>query len=396
MYTATKQVGKKAESDYCPMWSTAIIGRVCTESASTTSPYNNLNFMREVFSAESRCFESTLRKSVSGFNDAADSVYANGKVSCYQVACATDGASYTVKVATEGTDGSATAGTTTDLGTCSTAGATLTSSGYVGTITCADPAEICQIKPNKHTLGSWITTTSTTTTSTSTTSTSTTTTSTTTTTTTTTIAMLSGSLSLSVALPDGGTGASFVADAQVKAGFEKGISTELQIPASWVTVLLSLVSNGSNGRRLSTVQVSVGYTILVHGDTDSTNSFTSLYNAIGSVTGNEAKKTAWSNTLAAAVSSETSATYTVTLEVAEAPTTTTRTTITTTARPTTGTTGSTGSTGTTGTTATTGGTSVTTGEREAASLARSIGPDSFLVFTLATILCSISSGALWG
>merc|ERR1719424_2347289 len=139
-FSGAQVKGTLAQADYCPYYSTTISNRICTASSgSVPSPYSNVNYMREVFGAASRCFESTLHADVQAGAGAyvANSMDWNSSIpGCFEVVCSEDGRSYDVRI-------SAVAGATTKLGTCTSAGQALVTGSLMGEVTCVDPAEIC-------------------------------------------------------------------------------------------------------------------------------------------------------------------------------------------------------------------------------------------------------------
>eukprot|EP00434_Breviolum_minutum_P031604 symbB.v1.2.027944.t1/scaffold2901.1/size67644/3 len=139
-YTSTNRLGGSPEMDYCPHFAIGLTNRVCTNTTSITSPYTNVNFMREVFSSQSRCFLSTLHADAprigGGSYVAPSDEFTTERPVCYHVECAADTLSYSLKVADLATNSMLTL-----LGTCFSAGQTLTMQGGGGSVTCADPAE---------------------------------------------------------------------------------------------------------------------------------------------------------------------------------------------------------------------------------------------------------------
>lgn len=177
-YTSTNRLGGSPEMDYCPHFAIGLTNRVCTNTTSITSPYTNVNFMREVFSSQSRCFLSTLHADAprigGGSYVAPSDEFTTERPVCYHVECAADTLSYSLKVADLATNSMLAL-----LGTCFSAGQTLTMQGGGGSVTCADPAEVCSDITAKHTLAGQSTSSTSTTELTESTSSDTTTTTTT-------------------------------------------------------------------------------------------------------------------------------------------------------------------------------------------------------------------------
>lgn len=149
-YFGNNLAGTFDELDYCPTWSIRLTNRQCTSTASIFSPYSNVNMMREVFSPGSRCLESTLRAGISNKDGtflADPSDYVSKRPACYEVDCAPSGRSYGVSVA----DVAGPAGATLRVGTCTAEGQVLGGPPFQGVITCAAPAEVCQVVPTIHT-----------------------------------------------------------------------------------------------------------------------------------------------------------------------------------------------------------------------------------------------------
>eukprot|EP00435_Cladocopium_sp_Y103_P039450 s818_g10.t1 len=100
--------------------------------------------MREVFSEQSRCFMSTLHADAprigGGAFAAPSDEFTDARPVCYNVECATDGSSYDLKVEDLSTNSALML-----LGTCFFAG---------GSVSCADPAEVCSDLTSKHVSGS--------------------------------------------------------------------------------------------------------------------------------------------------------------------------------------------------------------------------------------------------
>mmetsp|Transcript_6307 Transcript_6307/g.14373 ORF Transcript_6307/g.14373 Transcript_6307/m.14373 type:complete len:815 (+) Transcript_6307:34-2478(+) len=147
-YTPDNGLGFSASADYCPHYAIRYNNRVCANPESITLPYTNVNFMREVFSASSRCFMSTLHKDVAvagGAYVADSSDFASERPTCYEVVCDSNGQSYEIKIA----DGSS----TSSLGICQADGQTLTLAGAGGRVICASPAQVCSDLTPVHVLG---------------------------------------------------------------------------------------------------------------------------------------------------------------------------------------------------------------------------------------------------
>lgn len=154
-YFGDTHTGTFAEMDYCPVYGIDLANRHCTNlSTASTVPYSNVNFMRELFGTQSRCLESTLHGDVRATGDGvypADSaLFADVYPVCYEIVCDDGGRSYSVIVNASDSRRS--------LGTCFTAGQTLTMSGLRGSVVCAPPAEICQVGAPLHTQGAVATT----------------------------------------------------------------------------------------------------------------------------------------------------------------------------------------------------------------------------------------------
>lgn len=151
-YTPDNGLGRLAAADYCPHYAVRYVNRVCSNNESVTVPYGNVNFMKEVFSAESRCFMSTLHQDVPADNGgtfvASPDDFVNERPVCYKVACVDGGQSYQLQVADQ-TDPTA----FLSVGSCTSEGQKLTLAGAGGTITCAAPAQVCSDLSSRHVLG---------------------------------------------------------------------------------------------------------------------------------------------------------------------------------------------------------------------------------------------------
>eukprot|EP00448_Togula_jolla_P035872 CAMPEP_0170630816 /NCGR_PEP_ID=MMETSP0224-20130122/34240_1 /TAXON_ID=285029 /ORGANISM="Togula jolla, Strain CCCM 725" /LENGTH=770 /DNA_ID=CAMNT_0010958975 /DNA_START=1 /DNA_END=2313 /DNA_ORIENTATION=+ len=150
-YLSTGQVGVVTEMDYCPAYTTRLADRDCGNRSgeSIYFPFQ-VNTMREVFSSQSRCLSSTLRGDVIVGNtqyDADPKYYDNPIPTCYNIACSVDNASYSVSMAADPPSTAA-----VQLGTCTSAGQLLKWASFDGAVICADPAELCQVLPPRHTL----------------------------------------------------------------------------------------------------------------------------------------------------------------------------------------------------------------------------------------------------
>jgi len=152
----SRKIGILPMADYCPFYATIIADHQCVDASSGSwAPFNNVNFMREVFGTSSRCLHSDLRKSVStgsgGTFPAKASYFPTKTPACYYIVCAADKLSYTVKMATDGIAAVSDTATTADVGTCTSEAQTLTVTDYEGSIQCAHPAQMCGQVPRKHT-----------------------------------------------------------------------------------------------------------------------------------------------------------------------------------------------------------------------------------------------------
>lgn len=127
-YTSSLRLGGSPEMDYCPHFAIGLSNRICTSNASLTVPFTNVNFMREVFSEQSRCFMSTLHADApaigGGAFEAPSDQFTDARPVCYNVECATDGSSYDLKV-----EDLSTASALMLLGTCFLEGQSLTMQG---------------------------------------------------------------------------------------------------------------------------------------------------------------------------------------------------------------------------------------------------------------------------
>jgi len=114
--------------------------------------------MLEYLGPQSRCFSSTFRAPNNG-QSAPDDQFTQSRPTCYQVECASDNLSYKLKIADATLSGYGhSTGPPIELGTCTTAGMTLSGTGsQKGSVTCASPAEICLV-PAIHTQGAPTTT----------------------------------------------------------------------------------------------------------------------------------------------------------------------------------------------------------------------------------------------
>lgn len=151
-YTTGNNLGLAPEMDYCPHFAVTLSNRVCTSSGSSTVPYTNVNFMREVFSNNSRCFMSTLHADApadGGGVYTAPNEFTAARPVCYEVECASDGASYTLKVTNLLTDPIS----VMSIGTCVSATQTLTMQSGGGSVSCVEPAEVCSDLSPRHVRG---------------------------------------------------------------------------------------------------------------------------------------------------------------------------------------------------------------------------------------------------
>ena len=116
--------GAALRGDYCPVVRSYSNG-LCTDSSTMSSSSLEGG---EWKGESSRCFENTLSSTGTSWP-----VYG----SCYKTFCSTDGSSYTVLLNDGTREG-------IELPSCTSAGQVLSApSGWVGTLTCADPAIIC-------------------------------------------------------------------------------------------------------------------------------------------------------------------------------------------------------------------------------------------------------------
>jgi leishmanolysin-like peptidase len=149
-YLGKREAGSLAEMDYCPTYRVRLTNRVCTDpDASTPAPYTNINVMREVFGAQSRCLMGSLRKAVqANFFQTyyfKEEDFSDPMPACYHVECAPDKKSYVVKASKEsGKHG------LREIGRCSASGQELRVRGFEGSVACAAPEEICQVEKAAH------------------------------------------------------------------------------------------------------------------------------------------------------------------------------------------------------------------------------------------------------
>eukprot|EP00747_Dinoflagellata_sp_TGD_P181540 gnl/TRDRNA2_/TRDRNA2_35410_c0_seq2.p1 gnl/TRDRNA2_/TRDRNA2_35410_c0~~gnl/TRDRNA2_/TRDRNA2_35410_c0_seq2.p1 ORF type:complete len:901 (-),score=109.59 gnl/TRDRNA2_/TRDRNA2_35410_c0_seq2:63-2765(-) len=142
-------IGNFDELDYCPVYELELVNRICTDTSGTAqfSPYYNINMMREVFSAASRCLMSTIRAEVNhegSLYKPDDTTFAEARPSCYEVDCAANRDSYTVNV--QNLEG----GGRTTLGTCTAADEIISIPELKGHVQCANPLEMCGMQPTVH------------------------------------------------------------------------------------------------------------------------------------------------------------------------------------------------------------------------------------------------------
>uniref|UniRef100_A0A7S2DBA1 Uncharacterized protein n=1 Tax=Alexandrium andersonii TaxID=327968 RepID=A0A7S2DBA1_9DINO len=132
-------IGDTPEADFCPYFHTPISNHVCTDEHASTFPISNVNFMREVFGADSRCLDSTLHADVrvsAGVYKAEPKYFTEAQPGCFKIVCGDAGASYDVMI-------SNLHGSVVKLGTCTREDQALTLVGLQGQVTCAAPEELC-------------------------------------------------------------------------------------------------------------------------------------------------------------------------------------------------------------------------------------------------------------
>jgi len=121
-------------------------------------------------------------------------------------------------------------------------------------------------------------------------------------------------MKLDVTLPSGVSAASFVKDAQVKKGVEKGIAIKLEISADWVKAVLTLAKVVR--RRLSSAAgINVNVAISIPKAPGSSN-FASSLRATLQKANSASEKIAWGSAIATSVSMETGKVHKVALESA--------------------------------------------------------------------------------
>lgn len=137
-------IGFVAEADYCPFFHVRISNHECTNPDSTTFPVSNVNFERELFGYNSRCFESTLRADVivpDGRYDAQDGQFRMPQPRCYEVRCKTK--FYEVWI-------SDSSGGRILLGQCWSEGQKLGVESAEGHVICGTVEELCDIRRATH------------------------------------------------------------------------------------------------------------------------------------------------------------------------------------------------------------------------------------------------------
>jgi len=118
--------------------------------------------------------------------------------------------------------------------------------------------------------------------------------------------IVTGTIKFDVQLPANVTAASFVKDAGVKKGVEKGISKKLAVPPAWVSATLTVVS-----RRLAQTRylagnkssINVEFKVTIPPTAKATQSASAIQTALTSAT-KESDKSAWGTDLTASIKEE--------------------------------------------------------------------------------------------
>jgi len=117
---------------------------------------------------------------------------------------------------------------------------------------------------------------------------------------------VSGEVKFVANLPTSVSAASFVKDAKVKLGVEKGIANKLRVPAAWVSATLAIAARRLSipGRRLATSNINVDFTVTIPPGSKTSQSAASLKTSLTS-----ANSTTFGTALLSAIKAEDSATY---------------------------------------------------------------------------------------